>query len=92
MPKPPKPIKNLDNLISQAHALQLEPALQAILKPYPIPQGWSAYSVLFRYRKQHQLYQDAKDPGTKKFWREAIERLEPAVKAIAQHLEDTTNG
>jgi hypothetical protein len=86
-----KPIKNLDKLISEAHALQLEPALQAVLKPYPIPQEWSAYSVLIRYRKQHQLYQDAKDPGTKKFWREAIEILEPVVKAIAQHLEDSTH-
>jgi len=87
----PKSISNLSELLIQAQALQSDQELQALLNPYPVPKYWSAYTVLLAYNKQHQLYQDARSPDGKKFWREAIERLEPVVKAIANYLEDSVN-
>ena len=86
-----KPISNLSELLTQAKALQSDQKLQALLDPYPVPKYWSAYTVLFCYKKQHQLYQDARSPDGKKLWRQAIERLEPLVKAIANYLEDSVN-
>ncbi len=82
-----KPISNIDDLLKQAQSLQSDPSLQSVLTPYPVPQHWSAYGVLLRYKRKHQLYQDAKG-SSKIFWREAIARIEPAVKAIAQYLEE----
>ena len=81
---------DLDQLEARCCDLESGHPIEGVLQAHDIPEGWSAYEVVYRYRRWLQWAEVATSDVFRKAYGVRVEKLAPVVEAIAEALGDET--
>ena len=87
MSKAIKPVVDIPALLEATADLESGHPIEIVLRQHGIPDRWTAYEVVDRYRKNLAHYESATTAFYVDHWAKACRELEPVVKAIEKHLE-----
>jgi hypothetical protein len=77
---------DLDRLAELAMDLESGHPIEVVLRRHGVHERWSAYDVVIRHQKDRGYLATATSDYYKKFWKDAVEDLQPCIAEIAKEL------
>ena len=82
---------DIEALLKATEDLESGHSVEAVLKEFQVPEGYSAYDVVRRHQQDLEYLRTAVGDFYKAKWKEYVADLKPVVKAIADHLAGKTS-